>query len=316
MHDIILQRLSVITEEEQRILDGQLHIDRTLYMDGSRDMITGRKLLEAGKLITIRPHTRFIPFPRHTHDYVEIVYMCQGQTTHRVDGHRFVLHPGELLMLGQHAVQEIETAGREDIAVNFIIQPDFLGGILRFLGSEETPLRRFVLDCLRGGSETDYLYFQVADVLPVQNLVENLLWTLISDPPNKRSIHQMTMGLLFAELLGHTEDLQMPTQEQALLVRVLRSIEENYCSGSLTEIAQAQHYDLAALSRLIRRRTGKTYTQLLQEKRLSQAAWLLQNTDKRVDEIAHLVGYENVSYFHRLFGVRFGQSPKHFRDDK
>jgi hypothetical protein len=39
-------------------------------------------------------------------------------------------------MLGQHARQEIEPAGEEDIAVNFIVRPDFLQGILSFLGNE------------------------------------------------------------------------------------------------------------------------------------------------------------------------------------
>ena len=41
MDPMILERLSVITPEERRILDGQMQIDRTLYMDGSRDIITG-----------------------------------------------------------------------------------------------------------------------------------------------------------------------------------------------------------------------------------------------------------------------------------
>ncbi len=312
----ILRRLSVITEEERRILDGEVQIDRSLYMDGSRDIITGSKLLQNGKLITIRPHTRFVRFPPHTHDYVEIVYMCRGQTVHIVGGREIALREGELLMLGQHAIQEILPAGRDDIAVNFIVHPDFMSGTLSFLGSGESPLRRFVLDCLRGGGDPDHLYFRVADVLPVQNLVENLLWTLISATPNKRGIHQMTMGLLFAELLGQTRTLTMPSFEQETLVRALSYIEENYRAGTLGEAAESLHYELTALSRLIRRRTGKTFTQLLQEKRLSQAAWLLQNTDERVDEVARLVGYENVSFFHRLFRASFGQSPKHYRDCK
>ena len=62
--------------------------------------------------------------------------------------------------------------------------------------------------------------------------------------------------------------------------------------------------------------TGRNYTELLQEKRLTQAAWLLRNTDRKVDEIAAAVGYENISYFHRLFAARFGLSPKKYRDCK
>ena len=316
MNPMVVDRLSVITDEERAILNGRKSIDRYIYMDGSRDVISGEKLLEKGKLIAIRPHTRFIAFPEHTHDYVEMVYMCRGETRHTVNGNAITLHQGELLMLGQNARQSIEAAGEQDIAVNFIVRPAFFSGTLPFLGEEETPLRRFVVSCLTGENEAGYLLFHVAELLPVQNLIENLLFTLLEDTPNKRGILQMTMGLLFAQLVNHTEALQFETQEQNAVISVLRYLEENYRDGSLTEIAGRLHYELPSLSRLIRQKTGKNYTELLQEKRLSQAAWLLRNTDKHVDEIANAVGYENLSYFHRLFAARYGLSPKKYRDCK
>ena len=316
MNPMVVDRLSVITDEERAILNGRKSIDRYIYMDGSRDVISGEKLLEKGKLIAIRPHTRFIAFPEHSHDYVEMVYMCAGQTRHTVNGTAITLRKGELLMLGQNARQAIDPAGETDVAVNFIVRPAFFSGTLPFLGEEETPLRRFVVSCLTGETEAGYLLFHVADILPIQNLIENLLYTLMEETPNKRGILQMTMGLLFTQLMNHTEALQFETQEQNAVVSVLRYIEEHYRDGSLTEIAERLHYELPSLSRLIRQKTGKNYTELLQEKRLSQAAWLLRNTDKNVDEIANAVGYENLSYFHRLFAARYGLSPKKYRDCK
>lgn len=284
--------------------------------DGSRDVITGQKLLEQGKLITVRPHTRFVHFPAHTHDYVEIVYMCRGETNHIINDTPITLREGELLLLGQNTRQEILPAGESDIAVNFIVQPEFFSGTLDFLGSEDTPLREFVVRSLCGDSPSGYLHFKVAEVKPVQNLVENLLWTLISDTPNRRSINQLTMGLLFVQLLNHTDKLTVGNREQDSIVNVLRYIEEHFSDGSLTQIADQLHYDVAWLSREIKRRTGKTYTELLQEKRLSQAAWLLKNTRLKISDIGISVGYENLSYFHKIFASHFGTSPKAYRDCK
>ena len=312
----ILRRLSAITEEEQNILSGRHMIDRSIYMEGDRDIITGAKLLEPGKLIAIRPHTRFAAFPEHTHDYVEMVYMCSGSTVHTVNGNRIVLGEGDLLILGQNARQSIEPAGEGDIAVNFIIRPEFFTGTLSFLGEEETPLRRFVVNCLTGKSESGYLLFKVAGSLPVQNLIENMLYALLESVPNKRGILQRTMGLLFTLLVNDPGLMELGTTEQNAAVKVLAYIEENYRQGSLTEIAEALHYDVAALSRLVKQKTGKSYTEHLQEKRLSQAAWLLKNTGMRVDDAARNVGYENISYFHRIFAERFGMSPKKYRDCK
>lgn len=314
MNTEILAYLRGITPEEQSILDGRTTIDRDIYMQGQMNVVNSRKLLAAGKLITLRPHTRFIHFPEHTHDYVEVVYMCEGSTTHIVNGKRIQLKQGDLLFMSQSATHEVCRAGEEDVAVNFIVLPDFFVSSLSAVGDEETPLRRFLVDCLSGRKDSlGFLHFRVSDVVPIQNLVENLLWTLIQETPNKRKISQMTMALLFLQLIGHTETLKTDDGENAAVLKVLRYVESHYVDGSLTEAAALLHYDLSWLSREIKRRTGKTYTQLVQEKRLAQAAFLLKNTDRNVADIAVAVGYENISYFHRIFAEAFGQSPKHYR---
>lgn len=311
----ILDLLSVITTEERALLSGD-DVDRSLYMESNCNTVMSHKLLKPGKLITIRPHTRFVHFPEHNHDFVEIVYMVQGVTTHVVNGTTLTLCPGELLLMGQHTRQEVFRAGQEDIAVNFIIRPEFFKATLPYLGEEETPLRRFIVDCLCGGNNSDYLYFRIAEILPLQHLLENLLWTMVTETQNRRELNQLTFALLFILLTNHTDCLSYNTVEQETVFSVLRYIEEHYRDGSLADIAGQLHYNCAALSRDIKRRTGKTYTELVQDKRMAQAAWLLRNTDKRVDCIARTVGYENVGYFHRLFFAHFGISPKKYRDCK
>lgn len=317
MDDMILAQLSSVTGEEQRILNGETQIDRELYMQGVPDVINSRKLLSSGKLITIRPHTRFIHFPKHTHDYVEMVYMCAGETVHIVNDQSITLRTGEILLMNQCATHEVCTASEKDVAVNFIVLPQFFTTTLKDLGEEETPLRRFLVDCLCGqNSGLGYLHFRVSQVKTIQNLIENLLWTLLRDTPNKRKVTQMTMSLLFLQLMAHTDAISLTTQEQAAVLQVLSYTESNYVSGSLSEAASLLRCDVAWLSREIKRKTGKTYTQIVQEKRLSQAAFLLKNTDRNVSDISAEVGYENISYFHRLFNNYFHCSPKTYRDDR
>ena len=316
MDPALLSHLQRVTQEEQAILDGRTTIDRALYMPGRENTVSSRKLLESGKWITIRPHTRFIHFPEHRHDYVEVVYMCAGQTRHIVNGKTVTLLQGELLFLSQSALHEVCRAEETDVAVNFIVVPDFFETTLTAIGEEETPLRRFLVDCLCGqNSGPGYLHFHVSDVKPVQNLVENLLFTLLQDTPNKRKLCQMMMEVLFLQLLGCTETLTPANPEEETVWKVLRYVESNFASGSLTEAAALLHYDLCWLSREIKRLTGKTYTQIVQEKRLAQAAFLLRSTRRNIADISADVGYENVSYFHRIFTAAYGKSPLHYRKD-
>ncbi len=315
MDTYLLDRLKTVTDEEQRILDGRTSIDRDLYMQGYGNRISSRKLLASGKLITVRPHTRFIHFPEHTHDYVEMVYMCEGSTSHIVNGKTIRLTQGDLLILGQSATHEIRKAEKEDVAVNFIVLPSFFSTTLAAIGDEPTPLRRFLVDCLCSEhTEPGYLYFHVSNVKPIQNLIENLLWTLVSETPQKRKVSQMTMALLFLQLMGHTEALRTADNDNAAIIRVLEYVESHYIDGSFSELTDSLHYDPSWLSREIKRQTGKTYTQLVQEKRLVQAAFLLKNTNRRISDISLAVGYENISYFHRIFAQQYGQSPKHYRE--
>ena len=310
----ILEKLMPITEEESAILRGE-GVDKSIYTTTGGSTVRYKKLLSDGKLISVRKHTRFARFPEHTHDYIEAVYMCRGETTHVINGKELRLREGELLILGQNARQEILPAGEGDIAINFIIQPAFFDKTLEMLGTEETPIKKFLISSLFDGDYRGYLHFKVSGVLPVQNLIENLIWTLIYNTTNKRNINQITMGLLFMQLLNHTDKLSHDSREDAAIMDILRYIDENYKDGSLTHAAELLHYDFYWLSHEIRNRTGKTYTEHLQEKRLSQSAFLLKNTTLSVEEIALAVGYENKSYFHRMFTSKFGTTPRKYRTE-
>ena len=199
----------------------------------------------------------------------------------------------------------------------FIILPHFFSDTLSAIGKDETPLKTFLIDCLCGNNEgNNYLHYKVSDVTEIQNLMENLLLIVMKDTPNKRKQSQLTMELLIMQLLANTESLVAETKEEAAVFKLLNYIEINYINGSLTDAAKELHYDISWLSREVLRKTGKTYTQLIKEKRLSQAAFLLKNTARKVSDISVSVGYENISFFHKIFADYFGMSPRNYRLNK
>ncbi len=129
MNQNLMRTLEQIAGEEQEILDGRTQVRKTLYTAGSDFTIDSRKMLEKGRLIDIRTHTRFIDFPRHRHNYIEIMYMCRGCTTHIINnGDRVTLETGDLLFMNQHCSHEVLPAGKDDIGINFIILPEFWQG--------------------------------------------------------------------------------------------------------------------------------------------------------------------------------------------
>ena len=316
MNPSLLNALSVITEEELKILDGNTSIDQTIYSDDKELVVDCKKLLNSGKLIQVRPHTRFIHFPKHKHNYIEMIYMCSGSTTHIVNGATITLNCGELLILSQNAIQEILPASKEDVAINFIILPEFFDQSLNMMGTEKSLIRDFIVGCLKSSdSSLPFLHFKVSSVLPIQNLVENLAWTIVNNIQNKRLMNQITMGLLFLQLMNHTDKIEAGKNayEQEMLIIVLQYIEEHYKDGELTVLANQMGCELTWLSKLIKKVAGSTYTELVQQKRLNKACYLLKTTQLSIIDISLAVGYDNFSYFHRLFKQTYGVSPRTYR---
>ncbi len=312
VRDELMRELRRVTEEEEKLRAGG-QVERSLYTSGNTFLIDSEKLLAKGKLITVRPHTRFASFPMHAHNYVEIMYMCSGQTVHRIEGRApLTLRAGELLFLNQHAVHGVDRAEEGDVGVNFIVLPQFFDYALNLIGTDNV-LGRFLLSGLRQqDGEMGCLHFRVAEVPTVQNLVENLVWSLVHPQANARRINQATMGLLLLQLLNYTGELEEASGNGAVLA-ALREIEENYRTADLTRLAGELHVSLPYLSAAIHRATGRTFKDLLLEKRLSKAAQLLRETRLTTQDVILAVGYENTSYFYRVFRSRYGMTPKDYR---
>lgn len=324
MDSELLKKLKEITEEEKAILDINSKIQKNIYSDSKDFTIQSKKMLENGKLIDVRTHTRFTEFPKHRHDYIEMIYMCSGKTTHIINGEeKVVLKQGELLILNQYVYHKIEPAGSDDIAVNFIILPEYLDLALEMLREGETlksddnVIVKFILQALREDSKLgEYLYFDVSDILPIQNLLENIVWTLVNKKDYKNVINQTTIGLLFVFLstCANANTTKTTNVEKQMVLKVMEYIDYNYKEASLNEIASILNQSVSTLSRLIKEYTGKNFSELLVEKKLLKAVKLLENTDLSISQIVEMVGYDNNSYFYRIFNKKYNVTPKMYRE--
>lgn len=82
---------------------------------------------------------------------------------------------------------------------------------------------------------------------------------------------------------------------------------------TLSELAATYHKNSKYLGRLFKREIGVSYNEYVLEKRLRKAEKLLTETDEKIIDIALSCGFNNISYFNRVFIKSNGVSPGQFR---
>jgi len=315
----IIDYLSKISEEEQDILDrGDHTIRRELHFkDNDNMVIKYADLLKKGRLIDINVNTRFAYFPLHKHDYIEMTYVVSGEINHIMNmKEKLVQKKGDLLFLNKRASHELLPAGKDDIAVNFLILPDFFQTPLAMF-EQENLLRNFIVDCISGENNYgDYILIHTDGIIQVENLLENMIYSIIDKNHSNNFIIQSSMGLLFSTLSLYSNligNKSKDNKETNQLITALKYIEDNYKNGTLSEISDKIGCPTYYISRLLKKHTGNNFKDLLQKRKLRQAAHLLESSTIVTDEIIAKIGYENSSYFYRCFKKEYGMSPKEYR---
>ncbi|SDC56036.1 two-component system, response regulator YesN [Paenibacillus sp. UNCCL117] len=97
--------------------------------------------------------------------------------------------------------------------------------------------------------------------------------------------------------------------------RMLMFIRRHYDKDlKLESLAEMFHYNSSYLGKLFKQQTGQYFNTYLDNLRIERAKELLLQGLK-VHQVAKLVGYANVDYFHGKFKKYVGQSPSGYRDD-
>lgn len=90
-------------------------------------------------------------------------------------------------------------------------------------------------------------------------------------------------------------------------------MEQSHRPITLTEVAEVAAMNKEAFCRFFKLRTNKTLTQFLNEVRISNACHLLADKNMTIPHVAAETGFQNLSYFNRVFKKIHHCSPREFR---
>jgi AraC family transcriptional activator of pobA len=248
----------------------------------------------------------------HRHDFYQIFWMKKGAPSFNLDFYHFPIEPHALVFVLPGAVH---TFGARNSAEGFVLsfQEDFLE-------SEGHSVDLFA-ECPALDPA------QIHTVLPVpESSVEivHACCTRIFEEFNAkregyRAATAALLRLLFVEIRRCLSDQPTPSpfhKYSSLTARFLRTLSARpYQLTTASQVAKLLGVSRSWLNQLVRQETEKNLTDHLRGRLILESKRLLAHSDLNVSEIAYQLGFEDPSYFTRLFRQVEGLSPREFREE-
>lgn len=310
MEKYLLDVLSRESEEEAGILGGEV-LNRKMYSGGDDFVVNEARLFGAGRSISARTHTRYVNFPEHRHNYVEMMIVLSGSITHEIDGKELTLEKGELLLMNKHVAHSVRRSGKEDIGVNIIMSDSFIDTVAAELSG--TVFSALIKENAKTGGTPIYLAFRYGGRKYIENAIENLLFEL-TEKGEDVGIMTGTVSILLRYLSLENEELLRVgsvcvSKDEERRIEIISYVKSSYRTATLGELCERLYLTAPYLSKIIKELFGKSFKELVVDERMERARSAFLNTSLSVGDVIRSVGYENESYFHREFKKRYGTTP-------
>lgn len=242
--------------------------------------------------ITVR-YLSEIKFPKgigyhtHTHDYWHFI-LSFLDPTHSANGRttKCTCYPAGALNHSDYAPN-----GRHDINIMFVVNNKFLSRRLEMIPFGDLDEADLHISLLKK------IMDQVRTLNPTQEFVD------------------FALGYYFLLIAETYENSKKRANSSAELVeKALSFIDENYMLPiTLEEIAAHINRTTYHLSHLFREATGKTVVEYLRSIRIKKACMMLAYSDISIDEVITSCGFNDSSYFFRVFKTEMGTTPNRYR---
>lgn len=258
------------------------------------------------------PEPNLKPF-WHYHPEIELVYVKSGSAKRHIGNHISEYKNGDLILLGpnlpHYGFTERLMGRRSEIVVQ--MKSDFLGQ--EFFSIPEMKEIQILLRKAAAG-----IIFHDKTKQEVGGLLESLSE---SDPFTKLMgiitvFRKLALSGDFELLNTNNPTLVLRKQDNDKIDRIYNYVKDHFKDDiRLEDISKLVAMEIPSFCRYFKRVTGKTFTEFVNEFRVTHACKLISETDMSIAAICFESGFNNSSHFNRLFKNTTGKTPLEYRDE-
>lgn len=249
--------------------------------------------------------------PTHWHNEHEIIYISQGSATFRIGDTAWRLKTGEMLFINPGEIHGAHSAGTEGCDWNAIV---FEMSLLASGTGDDCDAQYIIPLCRNQLKFESYLPANTLSTSEVKQSIVQIIdnWHVQPDA-FKLKIKGLLFDIIFnmaqnGSIMVNTID-EIKFHNDNLIQRVMTHVEDNItCPISLDELASIARMSRYHFCRWFKGYTGMRPMEYVNSARIHKAASLLR-TGEKISQSAYRVGFNDLTYFSRVFRVWMQMSP-------
>ncbi|WP_194541322.1 AraC family transcriptional regulator [Paenibacillus sp. JZ16] len=259
----------------------------------------------------------------HCHDYFQIWYVAKGGFQHTVNQQAYEISKGDIFVIPPFTLHSVSISPEEDIEIyGCEFMPAFVNE--RF---QEMPTDHAFFDVafleyfLRKemNAQAKITLDTVTDVT-VQNALKDMLIEYERRTPFFQIALKAKLLILLSILVRQVngellrEGFEKSEKYRGIMTRVVDHIHNHYQEDmNINDLCTLSNLSRSTFCILFKEWTGKTFNRYLTDLRILQAMMMLKQPELTVTDVCYSTGFNELSYFCRIFKKYTGISPTDFR---
>lgn len=255
----------------------------------------------------------------HTHSYIELAYVAEGELRQRILGKDIVFSAGELCLIDKNCLHQDCLVNTPSTILFLGISNDMFTEIMDENITTHKIIAFLQAALMEAKDIQQFLHFRPGP--DAREEMESCLLLLLRELYERNiGYRYICKGLLLRifRIMSTKYEFSLSREQRhtmnwIIFEEVTSYIQRNYSHVTIQDLVKEFHFQEDYFNRLIRNCTNMTYSAYLQQIRLEHAERLLLGTDKTIDEIVQSIGYQNKGYFYKIFREKYGMTPAEYR---
>lgn len=260
----------------------------------------------------------------HSHNFMELSYICKGSAIHVVNEERIPIKEGDLFILSNDCRHTFEETSGDFNWINILFLPQLFDSAETYMPTLNSlfDLPYFKKDLERkidtGSEPIKYIHLYQTDK-SFRNIFKDSLNEYYNALPGYRSVLKHMLASLLIKIARkymQNDYIKKDKSKESDLVTIIY----NYINMSSSihkirreDIAQKLHIHPDNLGKLFKKKFGVNFSAFIKDMRLKYAVCCLQETDMNIREIMNFVGYQDSKSFYKSFKEAYNVTPAQFR---